>query len=254
MLPIALLAWEHWFGDRRYLRLLPFLAVSLSFGLQGLLLNPNKDNDYTFRFTAKALTATAPFYAKRFLLFRGSGLLPAGLLLIRDRRIGFGLGAAACFLFPLLFLPGRLYEAYIYLPLACAAIAMAAAASHVRPMWAWIALALWMPLNLRELHPEEHATLAGDREARFFVDTVNDWAVRNPGIRTLIYDKAPGAYHHWGVTAAWNIAHHALGMPAYYYDWPEAGKALSGETVAYAAWNAATHRVTIHETRNSESK
>jgi hypothetical protein len=245
MLPLALLAWEHWFGDRKYLRLVPFLLVSLSFGLQGLLLNPNKDNDYTFRFTWKALTATVPFYARRFLLFWGSGLLLFALLLIRDRRVWFGLFAAACFIFTLLFLPGRLYEAYIYLPLACATIAMAAAASRARPIWAWVALALWMPLNLHDLQSEQRAKLAADDEAYASVSAINRWAAKNPAIGTLVYDRAPGAYHHWGVTAAWNIAHQALGMPAYFIDWPEAKRALASQPVAYGAWDTKTSRLVL---------
>lgn len=245
MLPLVLLAWEYWFGDRKYWRLTPFVLVSLSFGLQGLLLNPNKDNDYTFRFTWKALTMTVPFYAKRLLLFRGSGLLLAGLLLLRDRRIWFWLTGFACFLFVLLFLPGRLYEAYIYLPLACATIAMAAGATRVRPVWAWVALACWMPLNLHHLHSEQRTKLAADDEAYASVIAINQWAARNPGIRTLVYDRAPGAYHHWGVTAAWNIAHRALGMPAYFIDWPDGQKALADPPVAYGAWDPKKDRLVL---------
>jgi hypothetical protein len=253
MLPFVLLAWEYWFGDRKYLRLTPFFLVSLSFGLQGLWMNPNQDNEYTFRFTWKALTATVPFYARRFLLFRGSGLLLAPLALIRDRRVWFGLTAAACFLFTLLFLPGRLYEAYTYLPLACATIALAAAASHVRPMWAWIALALWMPVNLHVLHREQSAKLAADDEAYTFVDAINRWARKNPGIDTLVYDRPPGAYHHWGVTAAWNIAHHTLHLPADYIDWPEAKHALATQTVAYAEWDANANRLVISVRRPGQN-
>lgn len=245
MLPLALLAWEHWFGERRYLRLIPFLLASLSFGLQGIFLNPNKDNEYTFRFTWKALTATAPFYARRAALFRGSGMLLPALALLRDRRVWFGLTASVCFLFPLLFLPGRLYEAYVYLPLACAAMALAAAATHARAKWAWLALALWMPLNLHVLRAEQRAKIAGDDEAFAFVDTLNRWAAGHRDVGTLVYDGLPRIYHHWGVTAAWNIAHHTTGAHAFFYDWPEAKKALADGVVAYGAWDRATNRIVL---------
>src|SRR6476646_2075388 len=52
MLPAVLLGYEMWFGKRRWKPLAPFFLVSLSFGVQGILRNPNRDNDYTFRFTA----------------------------------------------------------------------------------------------------------------------------------------------------------------------------------------------------------
>lgn len=243
MLPLALVAWEWWFGGRKFWRLIPFVLVSLSFGLQGLWRNPNIDNEYTFRFNVEALRATVPFYARRFLLFRGSGLLLVLLVFVRDRRVWFGLLAAGCFLFTLLFLPGRLYEAYAYLPLACVAVALAAAASHVRPAWAWLALALWMPVNLHVLHREQGAKLVADDEAFAFVDAVNRWARKNPGIETLVYDRPPGAYHQWGVIAAWNIAHRTQKMAAYRADSPEAKNAMARESVAYCMWDAKAQRL-----------
>ena len=247
MLPVVLLAWEHWFGDRRYLRLIPFFLVSLSFGIQGLILNPNKDNEYTFRFTWNALTVTAPFYANRFLLFPASGVLLAALLLIRDRRIWLGLIGTAAFLFVLLFLPGRTYEAYVYLPLACATLAMAAAFSHVKPVWAWIALALWMPLNIRSLHRQQRAILAADNEVRNFVSAINDFAAKNPQIRTLVYENVPNGFHHWGTEAAWVIAHHGASVPAYYFSDPRAKEALTHETVAYGLWDKGALTINRHE-------
>lgn len=249
MLPLVLVAWEWWFGERKFWRLIPFLLVSLSFGLQGLLRNPNTDNEYTFRFTGQALRATVPFYARRFLLFRGSGLLLVLLLAIRDRRVWFGLAAAGCFLFTLLFLPGRLYEAYAYLPLASVTITLAAAATRMRPGWAWLLLALWMPLNLHVLHAEQGAKLVADDEAFAFVNSINRWVAGNPGIDTLIFDRPPGAYHHWGVAAAWNIAHSKLNLPVYYIDSPQAKQALATTAVAYGRWDARAQRLILSVSR-----
>ncbi|MDE3197300.1 MAG: hypothetical protein KGN84_13200, partial [Acidobacteriota bacterium] len=99
MLPAVLFLYELWFGERKFLRLIPFFAVSLSFGIQGLLLNPNKDNEYTFRFTPDALRATIPFYARRFLYLPMSGLALLLLVPVRDRRVWFGLSACGLFLF-----------------------------------------------------------------------------------------------------------------------------------------------------------
>jgi hypothetical protein len=238
MLPLVLVAWEWWFGERKLWRLIPFVVASLSFGLQGLWRNPNIDNEYTFRFNVEALRATIPFYARRFLLFRGSGLLLLLFVFVRDRRVWFGLLAAGSFLFTLLFLPGRLYEAYAYLPLACVAVALAAAASRVRPVWAWLALLLWMPVNLHVLHREQGATLVADDEAFAFVDAVNRWVRENPGIDTLVYDRLPGVYHPWGVAAAWNIAHKRLNLPSYLGGGPQ----VQGP-VAYGTWDAKAQRL-----------
>ncbi len=246
MLPAVLAAYEYWFGKRRVLPLLPFLAASLSFGLQGIILNPNKDNDYTFRFTFHALAQTIPFYARRFLFIPFSGLALLPLAAIRDRRVWFGLTALACFIFTLLFLPGRLFEAYAYLPLACATIALAAAASHVKPLWAWIALALWMPLNLRQLHREQKFKLAQDDRVFAYVDQILRWSAKHPDVGTMIYDGAPPGFHDWGVTAAWNMAHRSLGTHAFFYNSPRAAQAIDNDTVAFATWDSRTNTLGFH--------
>jgi hypothetical protein len=172
-------------------------------------------------------------------------LLVVLLVFVPDRRVWFGLVAAVCFLFTLLFLPGRLYEAYAYLPLACIALALAAASTRVRPVWVWVALLLWMPINLRVLHAEQGAKLVADDEAFAFVEAMNGWVRKNPGIDTLIYDRPPGAYHDWGVAGAWSIAHRTMKLPAFYIGWPQAKKALASQTVAYATWDAKVQRLAL---------
>jgi hypothetical protein len=245
MLPAVLAVYEYLFGERRFKILMPFFLVSLSFGIQGLMLNPNKDNDYTFRFTPHALAVTIPFYAKRFLLFPFSGILLLPLILWRDRRILFALAAMVLVMIPLIFLPGRLFEAYTYLPLACASVAMAAAASRFKPIYAWVALALWMPHNVREIRHERRAVLEADDAAFAFVDALGKWTARHPDPTTLIYQGQPLGFNFWGPSGAWNIIHHRKDLVAFPSDWPQAAKAISSGTVAYGTWNQERNQLTI---------
>jgi hypothetical protein len=245
MLPAVLAAYEYWFGERRFRVLIPFVLASLSFGVQGIALNPNKDNEYTFRFTLDALRRTLPFYAHRFLMFPLSGLLLFALGFIRDRRIWFGLAAMSLLMIPLIFLPGRLYEAYGYLPLACAVIAVAAFASRWNPIWIWIGLAIWMPFNLRQLRIERRAKLDLDGQIFSFVDPIGRFAERNPGITTFVYDGVPPGFHDWGVAGAWNITHHHIDLPALFSNWPDGRKALAGQAVAYGSWDYQRRQLTI---------
>jgi hypothetical protein len=245
MLPAVLAAYEYWLGERRFAPLIPFVIASLSFGLQGILLNPNKNNEYTFRFTLEALETTIPFYADRFLLFPFSGLLLFALAAVRDRRVWFGLTATLCFVFTLLFLPGRLYEAYAYLPLTGAVIAVTAAASRVNPAWLWLALAFWMPWNILQLHREQVLKLGNDDEAYAFVDPLQRWAAKNPQVTTLVYDGVPRGFHDWGVTGAWDIAHGTVGLHAYYRDWPQTARVMETETVALATWDGGLKTLSI---------
>lgn len=241
MLPAVLFLYEYWLGERRYLKLIPFFLASLSFGLQGIFLNPNQDNDYSFRFGTKALAKTIPFYVERFWPFP----LFFGLAWFKDRRIWLGLSALVLVAVPLAFLPGRLYGAYLYLPLACATIAIAAASTHVKPQWALAALLLWLPFNIRQQHRELKAKLAFDDDAYPFVETVQQWSAKHPEVKTFVYTGAPAVYHHWGVTAAWNLAHNTLGLRALFLDWPEARQAMSAGTVAFGVWDSKQHKLLI---------
>jgi hypothetical protein len=237
MLPPVLVAYEYWFGERKFKVLIPFVLAGLSFGIQGIVLNPNKDNPYTLRFTLDALSGTARFYAYRFLMFPLSGFLLFALVLLRDRRVWFGLSAMLLVMAPLLVLPGRLFEAYAYLPLAFAAVALAAAASHTNALCAWIALAIWMPFNLNQLHRERHTVLDNDEQAFAYVDSIAKFARQNPAVTTLVYDGVPPNFHHWGVTGAWNIVHRQIELPALFIEWPGTAKVLAEQTVAYGNWD-----------------
>src|SRR6185369_9449750 len=88
MLPFVLAAYEFWLGKRRWKPLLPFGAASLSFGIQGLLFNPHRNDDYAFRLEPRGLRGTITFYASRILILPYAGftilLLPA---VFRDRRV-----------------------------------------------------------------------------------------------------------------------------------------------------------------------
>ncbi|MDP9170210.1 MAG: glycosyltransferase family 39 protein [Acidobacteriota bacterium] len=245
MLPAVLLIYEYWLGERRFIVLIPFFIAALSFGLQGILLNPNRDNEYTFHFTLDALRKTVPFYSERFLFIPYSALLLFGLALTRDRRVWFGLAAMVCFAFVLLFLPGRLYEAYAYLPFACAIIALTAAASKVNAVWLWVVLAIWLPFDVRQLRREQVLKLSLDDQAYTFVEQVQGWARRHPAITTLVYDGAPPGLHDWGVTAAWNIAHATTGLPALFHDWPQAAMAIERDTVAFATRDGQSQKLSF---------
>lgn len=260
MLPVVLALYEYWFGERRIKPLVPFFLLSLSFGIQGILLNPNKDNTYTFRFSPKSLQTTLPFYASRLLLIPFGGLAIVALAALRDRRIWFGVAAMCVFFFPLMFLPGRLYPAYCYLPLTGAAFAIAGLVSigeraHWRPLIPVVilAFAIWIPWNIRELRVDRSAKLAADEETRAFVTGIQDFAESHPEPAPFVYDSVPAGLHHWGVTGALHIAYHRLDMPATYADTPEGKRTLKGPAVTLLSWDTPLRRVNF-TTRNANTK
>lgn len=252
-LPLVLACYEIWIGERRWKPLAPFLAASVSFGLQGLLLNPNHDNQYTFRFTPAALAKTSVFYARLVFLVPYLGfLLPLCLLVNRNRRMWFGLAMMGLFFFPLLFLPGRLVAAYCYVPFTGLAIAFAGIAESLRPVWVGVFFLACLPLDVHWLRVERRATLAGDNEVRAWVGTLAEFAKTNPPVDEFVALGAPASFAPWGVEGAVKYVFHRLDVKVSYVDDPQAAKMLQRERVALLRWDGVRHKLEITQGKGIE--
>jgi hypothetical protein len=234
MLPLVLLSYEFWLGKRHWKPLIPFFAVSLSFGLQSLLRNPNRDNDYTFRFTLAALRQTLPYYAGRVLLLPYVGLAIAALTLtVRNRRVWFGLAMMALFLAPLLFLPGRIFSAYCYLPFAGLAIAL----SGVPGPAVLAAVLLWMPMNIHEFRIRRREMLARDAEIRTWMSAVQRFADSGQKVGAFLYSGAPAGFHSWGIEGALKYFYSRQDVVVLNSEDPKASAARSQGPVAVIEWD-----------------
>ena len=246
MLPAVLACYEFWFGKRRWRPLIPFLLASLSFGLQGILRNPNRNNDYTLHFTPAALEASANFYAAGLfgIPFAGFALLtlPAAR---RERRAWLGVAAAGLFLVPLVFLPGRLFSAYWYVPLIGVAIAFSSLADARRGWLAAVFLAAWLPWNYLELAEYGKQKLAGDAGSRDYVTQLLASASSLEGIPTFLYHGLPPSFAAWGVGGALNYLHPAMDARVYPMDTPPAEAPPRTADIATLVWEPNHRRLWI---------
>lgn len=243
MLPAVLLAYEFLLGSRRWKRLLPFFAVSLNFGLQGILFNPNSDNDYTIRFTAPAFANCAVFYASSVLLapYLGFALLMIPFF-VRDRRVYFGVLTSILLLGPLLFLPGRLFSVYWYVPLMGVALVAAVLASKAPRIAVAAFFLVWMPLNYAILRQRRGPMLDIAYENREYVDALRAVAQQHPAIGAIVYRALPHGMHPWGAEGAIHIVF-GSDIPAYWYGTPESQHAAETPPVATMDWNPATRTI-----------
>ncbi|MFB3777507.1 MAG: hypothetical protein ACE141_07835 [Bryobacteraceae bacterium] len=206
-IPAILLAYEWLLGGRRWLRVLPFAAISASLLAQVYLHNRTRDDDYTLRFTAEALWTSATYYARYIgqVAYAGLALLLLPLA-VRDRRVVFGLWAALCLLAPMLLLPGRLSEAYLYLPLAGVGLAVTFVLEN-RPRWAVAAFAvLWLAGNvylLKRKAPYELMVAGHNRE---YLRQVFDMARSHPYLRAVTFRNIPPDMAENGVAAIFRMA------------------------------------------------
>jgi hypothetical protein len=246
MLPVVLGAFEIWFGRRRWKPLVPFFLASLSFGVQGIMGNPNQDNDYTFRFTAAALAKTSVFYAGRVFLSPYLGFVaPALAFLARNRRTWFGLAAMGLFLLPVLFLPGRMFSAYCYLPFAGLAIAITGLAEGASPAALALFLAMWLPMDFHELRLRRRDTLANDDEVRTWMSGVRRFAAGADRVDAFVFSGTPTGFQHWGVEGALKYFYERDDLTV--KDAGDAGAAALMQTrrVALLKWDEGRRRLDI---------
>jgi hypothetical protein len=247
MLPFVLALYEYWLGKRRWKPLAPFAAVSLSFGLQGLLFNPHREGDYAFRLEDRELWASLSFYRDRILLLPFGGLaLPVLPALVRDRRVWFGLAALALFFVPLIPLSGRLFGAYCYVPLIGAAVALSGVADRGHKLLVAIFLLAWIPFNFMHLRLNRRQALAMAEENRSYVTAVAEFARQSPDMRQFIYDGRPFALHPWGIQGALRYVYGTQEVQVAGVEDKRAQDALrSGAPLAILAWDTAARDLAI---------
>jgi hypothetical protein len=246
MLPAVLLVFEFWFGKRRWKPLVPFFLVSLSFGVQGILGNPNKDNDYTFRFTAAALAKTSVFYAGRVFLIPYLGFIVAAFAFLgRNRRTWFGLAAMGLFLFPVLFLPGRMFSAYCYLPFTGLAIAITGLAESASPAALGLFLALWLPMDVHELRLRRRDTLADDDAVRTWMNAVGRFAAGKERVDAFVFSGTPGGFHRWGVEGALKYFYERTDLTVKQSGERDAAALMQAKRVALLNWDPGRKRLDI---------
>jgi hypothetical protein len=256
MLPLLLAAYELWLSEEtgrlRWLRLAPFFAVSLMFGLQAIVLRHDPNHAYRMEVSGAALAGTIPLYAARIFLIPYAGLAVLALPLItRDRRAWFGLACLLLFLAPLLILPGRVFSAYIYLPLAGLSIAAAAIAARA-PAWSVGAFFLvWLPWNYHNLRLERRAALTIAQENQAYVKELSRVAAALPESRVFIYDGLPSAMASWGMQGALRFIYSAE-ISVFSIEDRDLAQSAAGKDVALLSWDPVTRKLIQASRRANE--
>lgn len=246
--PLILAAYEYWIGARQFRALAWHFAGSVWFGAQALLSAAGKSGDYGVRLTPNSLWRTVDFYASQIFRVRWAGFgvlaLPA---LVRDPRLYWGLTAAVLWLAPMLLVPGRLFAAYLYLPLAGLAIVAAAIAERIRWQWSAGVLSLWLAFNYAEMRNLRRATLAEAENAMAYAGTVRGLAADAPGTSVFLVDGIPPGMHFWGIEGVIRYAFGHSEMRFIYQDDPNHAAPPEDVEMAMLSWDGAGRRLyTMH--------
>lgn len=244
MLPLVLLAYEYWLGERRWFKLVPFFVISLCFGLQAVLSPQPKGSPYAFVITLGAFWQTLSFYSSRLFLLPFAGLALLALpFAIRDRRIWLGAVILTAFFTPLMFLPGRMFAVYTYLPLTGVAIELAVLASLAPPTATLVFFAIWIPWNIVELRADRKATLAADDQVRVFAGALLAFARSHPDPPAVVFSSVPESFHAWGIQAALNYPYRSAKITARFLDETQARALPDDARVTSINWDRYRNRV-----------
>jgi hypothetical protein len=239
MLPFVMILYEYSLGKRRWKVLLPFVLVSLSFGLQGLLKNSHQGQDYSFAFTPSSFLNTSAFYSGK--LFAAPLLAIAFVLFMvfqRDRRAWLGLAILFLFFVPLLFLPGRIYPAYCYLPLTGAALAVAVIAGRYSWRIVLSGALIWAAAGAVLVRRDSRPMLAAADENRRYVTTLAKLAAASPGLHDFAWDGSPSHFEPWGIHGAIRYLWHRADFQLIKADDANAAAMLARPDAVLLEWKA----------------
>jgi hypothetical protein len=245
MLPVALLAFEWLLGRRNWKRLIPFFAISLSFGLQALWHNAHlpPGNNYALHFTPQLLWSSIGFYASSILFLPLAGLALLALpIFVRDRRLYLGLILLVSMVLPMLLLTGRLASVYLYVPAIGLSIAAAALASRT-PRWAIMSFFLvWLPLNYAMMRGMRREVQAHGDQARWYTTGLLEYSKRVPPLKAVVYQGMPSFMGAWGIQC---VVQEVFGrnVRAVWYLDPRAQEALAEVPMAIVGYYPVSHSV-----------
>lgn len=239
LLPLGLLGYEWLLGERRWKPALPFCAASLSFGLQAMFFNQSRDNAYTLRLTPDAFLTCVSFYASKLLFLpskAAAAIPPLG------RRAAWGCLLTASTFVPLLFLPGRLFAAYLYVPLIGLAVIVAALLQ--RPLWVAVFCLVWLPLNFRTMIGLRKAELTIAGENRTYAEALIAYQREHPKVKTLVYDNHPQGLAPHGIRGLFGyLGHGELTLAPI----DDPGKAIQSPDLAVFRWDPVLRKVAWYD-------
>lgn len=247
MMPVALAGYEIVLGRRRWLRLVPFAAFSLWFGLRGLFHASSLKTDYSLSFRPLDLWNTTLFYTMKIATTHYAGaaifvvLVILAIVFVRGRRLLFGLVMFVAMLVPMLLLPGRMYAAYLYVPMIGLSIAAACVAARQRLAILAVFFAIWIPWNYMNLRSMRRIWLQQADDRRLYVAALTGLASRQPEVTSFIYQEAPLV--EYGANAAARWLHPGKPILMVSEQEPKPPELLQSPKLAILHWDESMHRL-----------
>jgi hypothetical protein len=243
MFPVVLLLYEWFFGRQdnsgrlRWKPLIPFFLMSLSFGLQSLMIPRIPVTGYTIQLSAASLWSGIAYYGGKLLYAPLAGLIVSiGLLFLRQRIVTWGIAAFWILMAPMFCFPARQFEAYLYVPLLMFAVALAGVAQS-KPWWAVLFLIFWIPASYDELRTQRKPLIAYHYDHIPYVNQILRSLAVHPAPTAVVYDGTPDDFRNYGQRGLFQFAVARYDLPVYAIAEPEAQDAIRRPNALLFTWD-----------------
>ncbi len=195
MLPAVLLCYEFTLGGRNWKRLIPFFIPAAIYGFYGIRFNQQQPHSpYTMTSAPAAVWHSISFYSSGMFGLPYAGLLLAlAILVTRDRRLKFALGAIVFEIGMYLLIPGRMLDVYLYLAMTSVAIVIATLAAYHRRTVAMLVM-IWAVWQVTLTRKHAAVTIAEAKDRRAFAAALREI----PKEPVYAYAAAPESFGMFG--------------------------------------------------------
>lgn len=253
MLPLALLAYE-WLIARelnpanseipaikgnqiRWKPLIPFFLMSLSFGLQSLMMPKGPETGYTMHLNAATIWSGAAYYGGKLLYAPLSGLIVSiGLLILRKPIVTWGVLGFWIMIAPMFGFPARESGAYLYVPMLLFAGAVAGIVQW-KPWWAALFALIWIPASYDQLREQRKPLIAYHYDHLPYVTQIVDSLAHHPQPPAVVYDGTPTDFNTWGQEGLFRFVTQCYDLPVLSAWAPDAQAAIRRPGALLFTWD-----------------
>ena len=240
---------EHW------RRALPFFLISASFGLQAMQVNAQRDTVYTLRFTPQSLLTTIPFYARQAVINKFGALLLLPLTyLAANREFAKSLAGTLALMVPLLFLPGRLFGVYLYVPLIALLPGLATLFARIPRKLLAAGLVAFIGISYLKLRETRKIELAASHEIRAYMQQLTEANQRHQLASIAYFENAPLGLRLHGMTGALRLITRDPAARVLNPEKEEARLEASNRDLPTLSWFSPTKTLTVTPHRYGEAK
>ena len=108
-------------------------------------------------------------------------------------------------------------------------------------------LALWLPMDMRELRVRQRETLEWDASIRRWMNGVERFAASGEKVDAFVFSGAPASFQRWGVEGTLKYFYERSDLLVKWSGDPDVAQATAGKRVAWLDWDGSRLEVRVKQ-------